>query len=188
MSALHFNDVMSDFNKMVSRYSTFPYLLEDYINVMRNCRRKKPFDVTLMETSDFVGCSKMENHIVNRKVDTSGNKTNWMRIREIMLKREDPFKLYIKSDHNDEAYVTVDLRKKQQGRPSNSNFYGLFEPLRPKGKTISPPKLEDLKSMLHLIPSDAKHFYHSLIADEQIIDDIEGSNGIVDFEEDTNDQ
>lgn len=162
------------------------YLPEDYIHVMRTCRKKNPFVVEVMEASDFIGCAEMEKVIVNRKVDTAGNKINWMNIREILLKKDDPFKLYIKTNHNDQAYVTVDIKKKQRGRPSTSHLSDLFIPLWPHGKAISRPKLDDLKSMLHLIPGDAKQFYQSLFTDEHIVDDIEGFNGVVDFEEDIN--
>ncbi|KAJ8874654.1 hypothetical protein PR048_025520 [Dryococelus australis] len=152
------------------------YLPDGYKNVLGTCRKKTFFVVILMEVSDFIGCSEMKKNIVNRKVDTTGNKVNWMDIREIILRKDNPFLLYIKTDHNDQAYVTVDLKKKQPGRPSISTFYDLFR------KAISRPKLDDLKSMLHLIPSDAKDFYRSLIADKHIVDEIEGFNGPVDFE------
>jgi hypothetical protein len=52
----------------------------------------------------------------------------------------------------------------------------------PNGKGISQPKMKDLKSMLSLIPSDAKPFYRNFFKDPRVCDDIEGFNADLDFE------
>ncbi|KAJ8886265.1 hypothetical protein PR048_012474 [Dryococelus australis] len=104
------------------------YMPVDYINVMRTCREKTPFVVTLIVTNDFIGCSEMEKNTVNQKVDTTGNKIKWMDICKIMLKKDNTFKMMPRT------------------------------------------------------------FYHSLTADEHIIDDIEGFNGVGAFEEHINDK
>lgn len=49
-----------------------------------------------------------------------------------------------------------------------------LEVLWPQGKPISEPKLQDLKSILHLIPNDAEQFYKNLKSNENIVDDIDG--------------
>lgn len=83
----------------------------------------------------------------------------------------------------------VDIQRKQWGKPSYSsmNFYELLDPLWPQGKAISRPKLDDIKSILHLIPCGAKNSYDTLMTDVEIVDDIIGLNGIIDFEEDISD-
>ena len=42
--------------------------------------------------------------------------------------------------------------------------------------------MKDLKSMLTLIPSDAKPFYVKFFEDPSLCDDIEGFNADLDFE------
>ncbi|CAB3230635.1 unnamed protein product [Arctia plantaginis] len=49
------------------------------------------------------------------------------------------------------------------------------------GKPVSPAKLADIQSILHLIPQDAQSFYNGLISDDAIEDDINGLD-TVDFE------
>ncbi|KAJ8873113.1 hypothetical protein PR048_026730 [Dryococelus australis] len=107
-----------------------------------------------------------------------------LKLQQFMSLPKDYINLYVKKDHNDQTYVTVNLKKKQRIKPSISIFYDLFVLLLPQEKAIAKPKLGDLKSMLNFIPNDASDFYHSLIADEHIVDDIKGFNGAVDFEED----
>ena len=64
---------------------------------------------------------------------------------------------------------------------SSQNLFSENLNLRwPNGKGISQPKMKDLKSMLHLIPNDAKPFYRKCF--EDIVDDIDGFNGELDFE------
>uniref|UniRef100_A0A2H1WPC0 SFRICE_027514 n=1 Tax=Spodoptera frugiperda TaxID=7108 RepID=A0A2H1WPC0_SPOFR len=53
--------------------------------------------------------------------------------------------------------------------------------LWPTGKAISEAKLTDIRSILHLIPHDAKTFYKTLKG-ETIEDDIDGFTGPLDFE------
>lgn len=55
----------------------------------------------------------------------------------------------------------------------------------PTGKAIPGPKLKDLKSLLHLIPNDAKGFYQTLTSDENILDDVDGFSGEIDFQIET---
>ncbi len=41
--------------------------------------------------------------------------------------------------------------------------------------------IADIKSILHLIPTDAKQYYKNLVG-EEMEEDVEGFNGEVDFE------
>lgn len=49
-------------------------------------------------------------------------------------------------------------------------------------KPVSTAKLNDIKSILHLIPTDAKSFYKKLTGSDTVTDDIDGFNGSLDFE------
>lgn len=74
---------------------------------------------------------------------------------------------------------TVDIRKKC-GRPTQKPFF--FTPkMWPQGKPILSAKLADIKSVTHLIPSDAKLFYKGLVTDGSVVDDLEGFNAPLDF-------
>jgi len=47
-------------------------------------------------------------------------------------------------------------------------------------------KLENIKSMMHLIPADAHAFYSNLIGNSVIDEDVGGLNESLDFEIETN--
>lgn len=67
------------------------YTPEDYINVMRTCKKKNPLIVTQMNDEDFVSSEMLEKKTTNRKVSISGDKINWLQARKIKLCRNHPF-------------------------------------------------------------------------------------------------
>lgn len=74
-------------------------------------------------------------------------------------------------------------RRKSNDTPNGSfSFSENLQPMWGGGKPIAPPKLKDLKSLMHLIPNHAKGFYKSLHGDATIVDDLEGFCAPPDFE------
>ena len=54
---------------------------EDYIQIMKDCRKKGPIVVYRMKKEDFISTKKLEKEIVNRKKTCSGKAINWLHIR-----------------------------------------------------------------------------------------------------------
>lgn len=59
----------SDFGEVecVLKRQTKMISLENYLQVMKFCRRKRPIDVVSMNKKNFVGTQKLEKEISNRK-------------------------------------------------------------------------------------------------------------------------
>lgn len=159
------------------------YTPEDYMTVMEKCRKKNPLIVHRMHHVDFVGTSKMEDIITNRKKDVRKTPVSWLKTRVIEITKNTPFSIFMKQSLDGET-VEVDIYKKpQRGRPSSiKTFNELCVPLWPNGKPLSVEKLNDLKSLMKFIPNDARHVYRLLFSNADIEDDIEGFNGPLDFE------
>lgn len=165
------------------------YLPSDYVEVMKKCRRKKPFCVTRMKAGDFWGTEKLEKIIVNRKVDAVGDKINWLHFREIKITKEDSLTIFARTDF-ESPYHEIDIsRKPSKGRPEKQerSFRKNLVQMWTNGKDIAAPKLKDIKSVMHLIPSDAKHFYLSLSGSRSVEDDVEGYCAPLDFDVDNDD-
>lgn len=58
------------------------YTPQDYINVMRNCRKKNPLIVKTMENTDFNSSAALEQMIVNIMKIIEGHKINWLQVRD----------------------------------------------------------------------------------------------------------
>ncbi|XP_072397898.1 uncharacterized protein [Diabrotica undecimpunctata] len=174
----------SDIEKAI-KFQQRLYGPEDYANVMRSCRKKNAITVNTMTTNDFLSSSTLEKMIVNRKTDIIGQKVNWLLVRKIKIEKERPFSLFFKFSHNDdEQFTEVDLKPKVKGKPQLSLTTDL-ELSWPTGKPMSTPKLNDIKSIMHLIPENEQNFFTSLLANDAIIDDVDGYDGDVDFEFET---
>ena len=65
---------------------------EDYIQIMKDCRMKRPIVVYRMKKEDFFSTKKLEE-IVSRKKNCSGEAINWLHIREIKLIKEERFSI-----------------------------------------------------------------------------------------------
>jgi len=84
--------------------------------------------------------------------------------------------------------LKINIEKRCRGRQSTTPFPAeiLLTQLWPDGKEINKLKLEDIKSMMHLIPADAHAFYSNLIGNSVIDEDVGGFNELLDFEIETN--
>lgn len=156
------------------------YTPDDYIQVMKTCKKTKPMLVHRMKQEDFLSSSKLEKIITNRKKTIDGEKVSWLNTKEIMLKKDKMFEIYMKSNLAEE-YKVIDIKKNLRGR-QYSITKAIMEPLWPTGKPVAEAKINDLKSMLHLIPQDSHDFYVKLVGNTDIEEDIEGFSGQPDFE------
>ncbi|KAJ4444902.1 hypothetical protein ANN_06700, partial [Periplaneta americana] len=115
---------------------------------------------------------------VNRKHDTDNTKINWLPLRQIKITKDESYSVFRNTDF-DENFVEVNINKR---RPKSApDLAGLLVPLWPNGKPVSLPKFQDIRSIVRLIPGDAKQFYLNLISDPNIEDDVDGIDGPLDF-------
>ena len=83
-----------------------------WIDIIKESKQNYPkFEVTKMQTTDFVTSQELQQLIVNRKVDMHKEKINWLKIRSTKLDREKPFHLYI--IYEDEKVREVSIAKKK---------------------------------------------------------------------------
>ncbi|KAL4083711.1 hypothetical protein QTP88_029027 [Uroleucon formosanum] len=166
------------------------YTPQDYINVMRTCKKKNPLMVIQMNDEDFVSSEMLEKKSTNRKVSVSGDKINWLQVRRIKLCRNQPFSLLMSTTLLDENFLKINIEKRGRGRISNDILFPsetLLTKLWPNGKEINQAKLDDIKSIMHLIPADAQEFYTHFTGNSIInLEDVNGFNENLDFDIETN--
>lgn len=166
------------------------YTPQDYINVMRTCKKKNPLMVIQMNDEDFVSSEMLEKKTTNRKVSVSGDKINWLQARRIKLCRNQPFSLLMSTTLSDENFLEINIEKRGRGRISNDILFPsetLLTKLWPNGKEINQAKLDDIKSIMHLIPADAQEFYTHFTGNGIInLEDVNGFNENLDFDIETN--
>jgi len=85
--------------------------------------------------------------------------------------------------------LEINIEKRGRGRISNNILFPselLLTKLWPNGKEINQAKLDDIKSIMHLIPADAHEFYTHFTGNAIIEEDINGFNENLDFDIETN--
>ncbi|KAJ8732993.1 hypothetical protein PYW07_015592 [Mythimna separata] len=133
-----------------------------------------------MESCDFVGSQILEKKIVNRKIFNDKSKVNWLKTKEILITKKTQHSLFMRTSFN-EDYKELNIKKKLKGVDLGVIEEDLQE-LWPSGKLINKKKLNDLKSLFHLIPNDCIGYYKKLKGDDAIIDDIDGYCDEPDFD------
>nr|CAI5863052.1 unnamed protein product [Callosobruchus analis] len=173
----HFGDV-----ECALKYQQRLYTIDDYLQVMRNCRQKQKFLVNRMTRLDMISVSNMERAITNRKSDVNKENISWLKTHEILLKKDNPT-LYMRNHITDTNFSEVSIEKAGKGRKPDLKLIEL-PLLWPNGKPLSAEKAKELKDILKLVPQDAKPFYAFLRSSEteDYDEDIEGLGPNIDIE------
>lgn len=172
----------TDFSKIETALKHYQriYTAEEYISIIKKCKKRKPLQVYKMNKADFYSTEKLEKNTTNRKKFTDKTKVNWIKTKEIRIEKEKVFSIFMKPSL-EEDYKELTIEKKVKGETRNINMSD-FCLLWPDGKAIAPAKLADLQSMYQYIPEDCHKFYKNLKSMEGMIDDVDGFGGEPDFE------
>lgn len=170
----------TDFSKIETmlKYHERIYTVEEYINIIKRCKRKNPLQVYRMKKNDFMSTKNLEKNTVNRKLFITKEKVNWLKTKQILIDKENKFIIFMKTAM-DAAFSQLNIEKKIKGKPIDISQHDLIL-LWPNGKEIPQAKLNDLMSMLDLIPRDCHVFYKSLKGNDNMVEDIDGY-GELDF-------
>lgn len=151
-----------------------------YIEIMEECRTENKFEVKQMSSQDFFSIKKMEEVVTNRKVDVNKQKINWLQTHEILFDKFNSNIIKLKRKIDDD-FQSVSIEKAIR----QVDFKSVeLEQLWPDGRALSEAKLEDLKSMMDLIPNEDKQFYLFLgvVATREFVDDVDGFGEELDFQ------
>ncbi|KAJ8866423.1 hypothetical protein PR048_032266 [Dryococelus australis] len=96
-------------------------------------------------------------------MDIEGKGVSWPKTINNEFDKSKPYSLVLKTSLNSVGQE-ICLKRRNLLRVGSQDDVsgGNVKPLWPNGKTISAPKLSDLKSFMHLIPSDCRDFYDRL--------------------------
>jgi len=106
------------------------------------------------------------------------------------LCRSHPFSLFMSQTLTNENFLEFNIEKRCRGRVSNNYIFPsetLLTQLWPNGKEINKAKLDDINSIMHLIPTDAREFYIHFTGNSALIEeDVNGYDETLDFDIESN--
>lgn len=156
------NDADFGVIEAAKKHNTAVHVPTDWYEHVRLCKRKKPFQVHVMENSHFFSTDKVKKCLINRKTNEDGETISWLKIQWLKFTKEKPFTMMYKYTFNElEAFKEINLKPKIRGRISNLGT--IHENLLYSGqRKINPLKLKDLKDLLIYVPPVHHDFYKSL--------------------------
>ncbi|CAH2217449.1 jg19649 [Pararge aegeria aegeria] len=168
----------TDFSKIETalKHHQRIYTAEEYIDIFKNAKKKKPLQVQRMEKADFYGTEKIEKNIMNRKKFSDKSKVSWLNAKEIKIEKNKLYSIFMRTSFEEEFKELLIDKKNREIKKDDLIL------LWPNGKPIAPAKLADLESMYMFIPEDCVQFYKNLKSSDKFIDDFDGFGGEPDFE------
>lgn len=151
--------------------TTHIYVPEDWERVVRQARRKNPFQVFKMKPEDFVSSKALTKLIVNRKKIVTNEKVEWLKTCWIRVSSDKPLQFSYRYTHNAlEEWKVVDVKHKTKGCPPDLGRAKLPQ-LYTHPRSISQKKRTDLLELSDYIPPIHHAFYQQLNGDLPDTDD-----------------
>jgi len=82
------------------------FVPHDWVRVVATTRKDKSFIATELEQSHFVSTDELVKHCVNRKMNVSHQKVEWLKIQWIHFDRDHPNVMFFKYSVSPDAYFT----------------------------------------------------------------------------------
>ncbi|XP_072394757.1 uncharacterized protein [Diabrotica undecimpunctata] len=97
----------------------FIYGPEDWINLVATAKKTNSFQIIEMKREEFLSTRMLENSIINRKIDTTGGKVNWLNIKWLKYYKNKPESIFYKETlQEDFPFNEINIAKKSgKGRP-----------------------------------------------------------------------
>lgn len=143
------------------------FLPQDWTAVIKDARKKKPFNIVAMTSNDFFSTNTLKTQITNRHWTTEHEKVEWLKMQWLQFKIEHPFKIYFKYSNNELVhFMVVDIAKR---KPAQLNRP--LELLYPNSHQIDAKKKKDLLELCNYIPPIFHNFYEGLKTTENPSED-----------------
>lgn len=146
----------------------------DWINLVRLCRSKKPFNVIEMSMSDFFEFSALYKTVFQHRINnTEGEKIVWRDIKWLRYSQQPGMVEYKTSLKEEGPFKVMDLRRKWTNWPKQIKI-----PLSYRGPNpINPEKKKNLLELLPYVSEPFHDFYRNLKTKDDVGDILPDASG-----------
>ena len=136
---------------------------DQWDTVVHLARRNKPYVVVPMRYEHFFDLKEYtKQEMKGFKIDTEGNRVNWLQVKVLKVQKSSPNEIHIKESFDQESFRVIKIHKGTRGRPISDP-----KPLPPKyhdSLPVSEVKKKDLVSLCNslIIPALYRPFYDNL--------------------------
>lgn len=150
---------------MVEQYAKnrVKFVPEDWYSIIKKCKAKKPFDVNVMDRTDFFSTSLLEKSVTRRKTNTNNEQISWLKIQWLHFDKKHPYKIFYKETLNEDIkFKEINLTpNKKKGRLmdfKNIDLPFLYESSLP----VTASKKKNMEELFQFIPPVCQNFFRSL--------------------------
>lgn len=139
----------------------------DWVQLVRQVGKEKPFIVKDMNRTDFYAFSSLfKGALVNRKLDKDGN-VNWRNVQWLRYEKECPGVLKCKTSLKESSdFQSVSFKRRGKFNMSQNIPLSYDGPV-----AIATLKKKDLLDLLPFIPESLWNFYKNLKSEDDMIDE-----------------
>jgi hypothetical protein len=132
-----------------------------YYQLVATCRRKNPYQVIVMDTSQFGDYRELSASLIRNRRQSTSNIVNWLKIKWMKYDRSSPNTIFFRYDYESD-FAEINVRAKSRGRKTSKIPH--VKPLFREPPTISTAKYFDLMSLCDdgIILRDYQSFYKNL--------------------------
>lgn len=125
------------------------YVPEDYVNLIKNCKKKNPFATNKMD-GKFKTFAELNYILINRQKTECGEKVNWMRIKWMKFTRGSLMMQFKWAMVDEASTYTVDFCRNKRSVEATLERLQTFQPKRlyDGGVKIKGSKYDDLMGKL----------------------------------------
>lgn len=144
------------------------YSPEEWPTLIRQARRKQPYNVTTLQFSDILDLKTLLNDLGHTlKKNTKNEQVNWLKIKALMVNKSTPIQLHYKENWVDDYKVINPIQGRQKSK-LDINKLSLGQKYK-RELPVSKAKLNDLQGLCknNIIPSDYQSFYYNLSSEDK---------------------
>lgn len=141
----------------------FIYGPKDWINLVATAKKTNPFKVIEMKREEFISTKMLEDSIINRKINNTGGKVNWLNIKWLRYSRNKPESIFYKETLQDDFPFDEINIAKRSGKGRRPNLCNIVqEKLYPSRRPVKDQKRKHMFDLLPYIPPHYHTFYKHL--------------------------
>lgn len=138
-----------------------------YYTIIRTASRRNPYKVKEMGQEDFYDLKKLKTVMIkNCKTDTDEETVNWLKIKWLQYRKNDPEHIYFKYDLDSESFKKIKVFRRGK-RATSSRI--ILQKAYSGPIAISADKYNDLQELCRsgVVPSTYHDFYNHLQVDHE---------------------
>jgi hypothetical protein len=148
-----------------AKRKTVVYVPSQWHTVVSMARRRNPYLVVPMKHDDVMDLKAfVKMYCPNVKVSSSGERINWLQVRWIQVRQEEPKSIFVNYTFSEDTFIEIKVQGITRKRGASQSWPDSLQPCYEGKLPITSAKKTDLVKLCekNIIPEDFHSYYKSL--------------------------